>query len=333
MGLVTMLALSVSFTSCNYDEDALEPSNELTAYKLPQSDITHDYDQTIQKFYDDYDVYLLYNFSEKDAYWTPSGWMNGELSDDNDPDKGKSGFIVSKADEAYVGQQIDFLNEIWFSRINSEARKKLLPTLILLCSEVDDVRQSWVLTPVFKTIYAPVEIAAFNNYGNICVGYGNAKLATLTNAERKTYQQELFIQWVKYIAEHKAAPSDVFTSSVNYNDKTVTGALGPLKCTAVGILNDGYNTSALKDWQLFMLMMMLCPESWLTEDPDNLSGWYGWTQYVDGVTVYDYMGNFHGILNPAKDTKGILKNRYDLVRRYFVDNYHLDLQSIGNGNQ
>ena len=41
--------------------------------------------------------------------------------------------------------------------------------------------------------------------------------------------------------------------------------------------------------------------------------------------------NFDGILNPAKDVNGLLKKRYDMVRNYFIENYNMDLQSVGNG--
>ena len=128
------LAATVTLASCDYDEDELTPSDETSSYQLPQG--SHDYDATIQKFYDDNGVYLLYKFADKDAYWTPTGWTNGTPSEGDD---GKQGFTVKAADENYVGQQINLLDEVWFSKLSATAKKRLLPTLILLCSEVNDV--------------------------------------------------------------------------------------------------------------------------------------------------------------------------------------------------
>ena len=42
------------------------------------------------------------------------------------------------------------------------------------------------------------------------------------------------------------------------------------------------------------------------------------------------MSNWDDILNPAKDVNGLLKKRYDMVRDYFIENYNMDLQKIGN---
>ena len=38
----------------------------------------------------------------------------------------------------------------------------------------------------------------------------------------------------------------------------------------------------------------------------------------------------NGILNPVKDVNGLLKKRYDMVRNYFIENYNMDLQKVGN---
>ena len=40
--------------------------------------------------------------------------------------------------------------------------------------------------------------------------------------------------------------------------------------------------------------------------------------------------NWDGILNPVKDVNGLLKKRYDMVRNYFIENYNMDLQKVGN---
>lgn len=54
---------------------------------------------------------------------------------------------------------------------------------------------------------------------------------------------------------------------------------------------------------------------------------------MNGGYVYDYEGIFHGILNIKKDTKGLLKQRYDIVRNYFINNYDFDPQSVGNSRK
>ncbi len=322
------LAALAAFTSCNYDEDELTPSGVTSSYQLPQG--SHDYDATIQKFYEENGVYLLYKFSNKDAYWTPSGWTNGTPSEDN---SGKQGFTVKAADETYVGQQVNLLNEVWFSKLSTTAKKRLLPTIILLCSEVNNVVFTYDFFPVFKSYYAESPILSHYNYANLCVTYGSSAISSLTEAQKKEYANSIIESWAEYISEHKAEPTSEFSTSIDYSSTAITYLSSPAECCAVGTLNAGYNTTAVKDWQLFLDMMMLYPESYLTEDAGDLSNVWSFTNYVNGDYVYDYEGIFHGILNLKRDTKGLLKQRYDIVRNYFITNYDFDPQSVGNSRQ
>ena len=322
------LAATVTLASCDYDEDELTPSDETSSYQLPQG--SHDYDATIQKFYDDNGVYLLYKFADKDAYWTPTGWTNGTPSEGDD---GKQGFTVKAADKNYVGQQINLLDEVWFSKLSATAKKRLLPTLILLCSEVNDVAYMYTFTPVFKAYYGESPLLSHYNYDNICVTYGSSAVTSLTEEQKKAYGSSILVSWAEYISEHKAEPSTEFSTSIDYSSNDITSKSSPTDCCAAGTLNAGYSTSAIKDWQLFLDMMMLYPESYLTEDAGDFSSVWSFTNYVNGGYVYDYEGIFHGILNIKKDTKGILKQRYDIVRNYFINNYDFDPQSVGNSRK
>lgn len=327
LACVAFAALA-AFTSCNYDEDELTPSGVTSSYQLPQG--SHDYDATIQKFYEENGVYLLYKFSNKDAYWTPSGWTNGTPSEDN---SGKQGFTVKAADETYVGQQVNLLNEVWFSKLSATAKKRLLPTIILLCSEVNNVVFTYDFFPVFKSYYAESPILSHYNYANLCVTYGSSAITSLTEAQKKEYANSIIESWAEYISEHKAEPTSEFSTSIDYSSTAITYLSSPAECCAAGTLNAGYNTTAVKDWQLFLDMMMLYPESYLTEDAGDLSNVWSFTNYVNGDYVYDYEGIFHGILNLKRDTKGLLKQRYDIVRNYFITNYDFDPQSVGNSRQ
>lgn len=323
------VSLTVDLSSCSYDEDELTPSDKVSAFELPQG--SHDYDTTIQSFFDSYGVYLLYKFSDKDAYWTPSGWTNGEVT--TEETDGKQGFLVSQADENYVGQQLNLLNEVWFSKVPESARKALLPTVILLCSEVDDITMSWDFSSYpFKQVCSPMPITAHYNYDNVAVSYGSAAVESLTDEQKIEISRDLMQTWVEYLTDRKAAPSTEFSSSINYSSSDVTKVYYAAEACAVGTLNAGYQTSAAKDWALFLDMMLMYPESYLTEDAGEFGQWQSFTNYVNGGYVYDYENVFHGILNAKKDTKGLLKERYDLVRNYFINTFNFDPQAVGNSN-
>ena len=325
----SMLFALVALSSCSYSEDDLTPSDIKSSYQLPQGN--HDYDATIQAFYDNYGIYLLYKFADKDAYWTPTGWKNGVATTDSVT--GKDGFIIKPADEAYVGQQLALLNEVWFSSLGDNVKKQLLPVKILLCSEVDSIKMNYVFEPTFHMSYDPYPVLAWYNYDNICVSYGSSAVTTITPDEKHYLRFKLMQVWAEYICERKVEPSTKFKSIIDYSNKDVTGAYGPEQSIAVGLLNDGYNSSADKNWLLFLKMMLCFPESWLMEDPGDLSSWYSWTLYINGGSQYDYTGNFHGILTDTKDPNGLLRQQYNVVRQYFIDNYNFDPQTIGNSNE
>ena len=48
--------------------------------------------------------------------------MNGSLGEE-----GTNGYIVTPADENYVGQQVDLLQNAWFSFYSDEFLKEFLP--------------------------------------------------------------------------------------------------------------------------------------------------------------------------------------------------------------
>ena len=162
---IELLFLSILTVSC-YDEKDLEPSNIVSSYSVPQG--THDYDDVIVDIYDQYSSCLLYKFTDKDTYWTPSGWMNGSLGEE-----GTNGYIVTPADENYVGQQVDLLQNAWFSFYSDEFLKEFLPVKIMLCSNIDSVYAEYDFSEGFKVIYKGKGVNAWYNYDNICVSYGN----------------------------------------------------------------------------------------------------------------------------------------------------------------
>ena len=69
---------------------------------------------------------------------------------------------------------------------------------------------------------------------------------------------------------------------------------------------------------------------------------YDWRNYIAAVVQhsYDYLTaepdkneeepTMKGILHPNKDTKGLIRRKYDVLISYFEKEYNIDLQAIGN---
>ena len=311
--LCMILLLQVVFVTACYNEDDLTPSGIESRYVVPQGE--HDYDATIVDFYEKYGSCLLYKFTDKDTYWTPSAWMNGVLGEN-----GKDGYIVSPADEAYVGEQLGLIQDMWFAPYSDEFLAKFLPVKIMLCSEIDSVYMSWDFsTSPITMLGEGKKVDAWYNYDNVCVSYGSEAVMHMTREDSLAFKNKvnnIFVESMR--GRGLLIPTEEFENEVDYNASGLTSKTAS-ELWALGIprmLN--YAVSVDDDWESFILMMVCYPESYLTRIPEYTSDW-------------DYSEkNFDGILNPAKDVNGLLKRRYDMVRNYFIENYNMDLQSVGN---
>lgn len=308
--LYILLAIC-TFSSCSTTEESqLEPSGIKTGYTVPQGN--SDYDQDIVNFYNKFGTYLLYDFTLKDAYWTPSKWTNGyPASNDNN---GKLGFLVEMPDKNYINQQLDLLKATWFDHYSDKFLDKFLPIKILLCSQVKECKYD------FST--SPSKINAFNlsgyfNFDNISVSYANESITNITSAQKKVFEKDvnrLFVNCM--IGQNKLVPTDAFGESANYtlaaNNKTNT------TLWAIGILQPYATASAVNDWKQFVTMMICYSEAYLNKTVTTVS---------DTDTKET---SWEGIFTVKKDKNGLLKKRYTMVRQYYIDNYDIDLQTVGN---
>lgn len=306
---MAIFVLPCLMAACGYSEDPLEASGDALTYKLPQGN--NDYDQTIVGYYQKYGTYILYKFEDKEAYWTPSGWKNGIEGDMN---TGKAGYIVKTSDPSYINKQLNLLNDVWFSNYSEKFLKAFLPVKILLCSEVDSVGYNWTTRPVS---ISGRKVGAWYNYYNICVSYGDSNIDQLSVIDKRKFKDKLNRVFIQSIIDRViVTPTTEFAEATNYTG--VSKIYDNAKLWALGTFPQGYSATPARDWGVFMLMMVTHPESFLTATLTTVN------------TTDNTEAGWKGILTKAKDTNGILKKRYDMVRNYFKENYDIDLQEIGN---
>lgn len=307
------LLLLLIFAAACYDEKDLKPSGVTSSYSVPQG--THDYDDAIVDIYNRYGVYLLYKYTDKDTYWTPSGWMDGALGE-----TGKSGYIIAPVDENYVGEQVELIQDAWFDTYSDEFLKEFLPIKIMLCSDIDSVYMVWDFSSYpFKQVYEGKKVKAWYNYDNICVSYGSEAVTQMTKADSLAFRHKMNQTLIEsMIGRKKSVPLKEFEKITNYQTDNIN-YMSASNLWKLGVPRSvSYNVTVENDWKSFLLMMVTFSEEFLTRTPEYNSDW-------------DYtMQNWDGILNPVKDVNGLLKKRYDIVRDYFIENYNMDLQKIGN---
>lgn len=303
--LYILAAFTLLATACN-KEETLTASGESGAYKLPQGN--HDFDATIKNYYDKYGSYLLYQFSNRDSYWTPAGWKNAAYDTINK--RWSAGFLVKPAEETYVPKQLQIIDRLWFRFYSDKFLKEFLPGKILLCSAVDSVYLGNDFSTVPVTIIKlEKSVSAWFNYDAISVNFANAKVATMTPQDSGIFVWKVNTLFMQSISSRKpiAATTD-FSKITSYATAFTTQAAA----YAAGSLTDYWVSTAQADWEQYILAMTGYPESVLNTSAPN--------------TVRSYVG----ILHPTKDTNGKIRQRYNLVRNYFINNYNIDLQAIGN---
>ena len=291
--------------SCYKKEDALQPSEGKDGYVVPQGN--NDYDQTIVNFYEKYGKYLLYEFTDKDTYWTPGGWKN---STQNASGAWSNGYEAAKADPAYVASQLKLLDTIWFKYYSDAFLKEFLPVKIMLCRSVDSVFTRYVSFNPLTIEKGAKPVAAWFNYDNICVNHGNQAGTSLTPAEVKAAGAKLNLIFGQSIGLRRMASATTrFAAVANYNATISTQAAA----YGQGIIYTYYNSpNADLDWGFYMLAMMTTSEQTLNTSTPNTDA------------------SFKGILNTTKDSNGRIRQRYNIVREYYKENYNVDLQAVGN---
>lgn len=305
--LYTFCILVLLGASCKKDEK-LQPSENSQGYTLPQGN--NDFDKTIGNYFDRYGSYLLYKFSDRDAYWTPSGWKNTRY---NEATKAWTvGFLVQPAEEQHISKQLDLIQTCWFGYYSDTFLKTFLPAKILLCAAVD----SSYLTYDFSTTPATIvksdkKVGAWFNFDNICVNYGSNAIENMTGLDSGTFIYKVNNMFMRNIFARK--PIDPPADFVKVTSYTTSFTTQPAAYDA-GAITNYYGSGPVQDWEEYILAMTGYPESVLNTSAPNTTK------------------SFVGILNPTKDRFGKIRQRYNIVRNYFINNYQVDLQRIGNAS-
>ncbi|PUZ24251.1 hypothetical protein GA0116948_107160 [Chitinophaga costaii] len=304
---MSLLVLVISVASCKKSEGRLTPTTINDGYTLPQG--THDYDTLIQSYFDKYHSYFLYNFSEKDAYWTPTGYKNATLGTSG---YWSNGFEMTPALDPYIKAQLSLFDVSCLRFYSDTFLKAFLPVKILLCSEVDSVYNNYDFSTSPPTITKGTKhVGAWYNYDNICINYGNERVLSMSQADSLAYLTKVNLIFIKsIIGRGITSPIEEFTEQTNYTSTPTS----MLDAYSKGMLTPYYNgPTATSDWYQYLLAMTTVSET---------------TLHTAALSTYD--ATFTGILNSKKDANGIIQKRYNIVRNYFITTYNVDLQAIGN---
>lgn len=286
------------WTGC-YDEDALTPTIEPELrYSVPQGE--HDYDDRIVDWFHRTGSYFLYIFNPKDVYWNISEWQEENINGSY-----YKGMKITLADEAYVGQQLDLIEEQFLNFYPDTLLRRCLPQKLLFCDTVGTHRG-------YLEDSQPDLQDVVSGFDYLAIRYGSAEIEDLSAKQRNDFLFNINNIFLKRLVSRKqiTIPEQFYELSKypskrpsSYKDIYKGGFLNREACMK-------NNTEKLDDWNYYIQAILTYTlEELEAEQPDGDS-------------------SLKGILNTKKDTEGLIRAKYNVVVDFFKDEHHFDILAI-----
>ena len=301
--VTSIIGSTVLMLSCNKDKNPTHVSEKSTTrYQLPQGNASFDND--ILNFFQKYDSYILYKFSDVDFnYQFSYNLANPPVGSGN----AVVGPVVMRGgDSIAIQSALDFMNTYWFSFYPEDFKKKYLPQKILLAGLIYTTRYSGnpkiYDTPRVNPYTIPIEGVDHITLPKIDTAFNSYPLASKLLLKAKL--NSLFLKHLMYpvintIPALVPAPAEFF--------KVSDYSLGVI--TSVQKYKYGFDT----------LMAGKAP----TPIVDMVG-------FLDSICAKPKADLDAYMLNPKVDSLGLTRKKYDLLVNYFKSNYNVDIQAIGN---
>lgn len=271
-------------------EAALQPSIPVSTDTLPQGD--HSYDTTILQFYNTYHTAILYRFDSVDYNYN---WTMAL----------QAGLTVQVADTNDINLALQFLQTNWFGVYPNAFLQKTLPYRILLGEHISSTGGGAVSTVSGNAISEFLNrVSAMAGVNYVCFGIVNDSLKTLTPVQIDSTRgvlQRAF--WQEALQNNQIQMPTGFSGLIDY----AVVSYDPNDMQDYGMLFNYYNNS------------YLVPSA----SSDFLD-------YIQVITSTDSTTMANTWLSPAVDVNGYYNQKYKLITQYYLTNYGVDLQAIGN---
>ena len=299
-------------------------------YKFNPADAYFNVDQTWAEAYRDTSlVYTWYTFGEGDyvenntayvdgvayelgiSFKTDGSWfeysiVDGKLLEVEASFKNSGTFSVQEADEAYVGDQLALLEELFLNFYPDSILHNYMPLKVLLGREL---KRS-----------AGTDLSYTSVFNNLILSYGDESITTLTVEKKKELKVDLHMWFINERLKEKLSFVEFFEAADyswvggSYSDRPAKN-----ECYGLGFVvwpSSYINLDIVQDEDLSAYLEMIIGNSYetLTAEPEN----------------GDYNANdYTGILHLKKDVNEKIKERYDILIQEFK-RLGVDLQAIGN---
>ena len=295
--LYILAVTSLSMTGCKKEAKLTPTTKPEDIYgdpTLPQGN--HPYDAEILQLYKDYRTLFLYKYKPHDLYYNITDNLSGYYDTATDKTV-RGGYFDVPADEAYVGQQLDLLKELWLNYYPDSLLRKGLPQKVFL---VDSFYFAYP-GPGKPVDNWPEMFNAFDGGDYILAGFGGSRIAAITPEDKYAMKGELNAAFLVFTHKQGAIkPIAAFKAQTDY------GSVNPTNYHDEGLLEYDYNggNTLDRDWDAYTRIIV--------------------------SNSYDVLTAPGNILSPDVDTKGVIRKKYDIMIAYFKTTFGVDLQAIGN---
>lgn len=297
--------LACFVAACNKEKHpAIASEKTPMRYSLPQGNAP--FDPRIVDFFNRYDSYILYKFSDVDFNYNLSfNLASPPVGNGN----GKPGpAVVRTADSISIEAALDFMDQYWFAFYPEEFKKKYLPQKIMLAAAIYNTRWNGTTkiydTPRVNPILIPVE-----GVDHITIPKVDTPFASMTLAQKLTLKMHL---------------NKVFLKHLMY----------PLVNTVPALIPEPTDFFKVSDYGLSILTAankykygFVTTHSVVSRSPDPMNDL---TSFLDTICGKPKSALDAYMLSPNVDSLGLTRTKYNILVNYFQRNYNVDIQAIGN---
>ena len=279
----------LSFWTCllfacsgNDEVDVIEPWEEME-YELPQG--KSDADDRIVEYYEQFGTYILYEYSYLDFLF--------ECYEK----------LYELPDPVYVGDMLNFLEEIWFDFYSAEFHKQFMPLKIMLAK--------YLGTEDYYDGSLVLDFIVYRRTPAIVIGYCSDTLRKLTPATKLELKNELQVTlWQKWYPNLNV-PEEFYAVS-DYSRVAVT---------------DPSSEDYARNRGFVANHMSSTPREWCTSldyQTGRLRESYDLMYFLIAMVV-------RTSADWAEDLKWpLVKQKYDILRDWIQETYGFDLQKVGD---
>ncbi|KIO43259.1 hypothetical protein DMB45_12465 [Sanguibacteroides justesenii] len=283
MKIYLMLLIALCGVGCVDDKEIGNVELPKVDYILPQGESPAD--DRVVELYEKYNTYFLYKFTKRDLEWSQ---VENVI---------KMTYEYEEGDPQYVGNMLNFLNEVWFRFYSEEFHKKNMSYKVFLCSKLQTYDDFW-------EEYVDHDYVVGTNW--MAINNCSEKILNMSASQKLTYKNSLAkALWIGWIQKEIIKIPDEFFVVSDYSKVANNDPASPDYGGTRGFVKGEYEwtwysyPSALKpanDWNAYIYRMLTKTSAQWADD----------LQYP------------------------LVKKKYDLLRNYFIKNYGVDIQKIGD---